>query len=144
VRRIVALLWTAALAAIFSIATAASPVRAQALSSSSDVVTLTVRPGRDAEMEQFLERLAEAARRTGVGVRWRTHRRVEGDRPVYLLVLRGAETDLDAWRGLTPTSILERAFGEREARRILALREQSLERMTRERFVARPDLGSDE
>lgn len=109
-----------------------------------ELVRLTIRPGHESEIERFLARLAEAARRTGAPVRWSAHRRIEGDRPVYLLVLRGgSEAELDDWGELTASEALERAYGAEEARRLLALREVALEGVQRERFVAAPalDLG---
>jgi hypothetical protein len=108
---------------------------------SIELIRLSVRPGHEAEMEQFLARLADAARRTGEPVRWRVHRRVGGERPLYVFVLRGSAGQLDAWSGLTASGTLERAYGAEEAARILALRESALEAMERERFVAQPELG---
>jgi len=111
---------------------------------SIELIRLSVRPGREADMERFLARLADAARRTGEPVRWRVHRRIGGERPLYVFVLRGRAEQLDAWSGLTASGTLERAYGAEEAARILALRESALEGMERERFVAQPELGFDE
>lgn len=111
----------------------------------AELIRLTVRPGHEAEIERFLERLATAARRTDAPVRWRTHRQLDGERPVYVLVLRASsEEQLDAWGSLTASATLERAYGADEARRLLALREKALEGMQRERFVPQPELSFDD
>jgi hypothetical protein len=109
-----------------------------------ELVRLVVRPGHEAEIERFLARLAEAARRTEAPVRWRVHRRVDGEHPLYVLVLRAPDAAaLETWGDLTAAAVLERAYGGEEARSILALRETALEGLARERFVALPalDLG---
>lgn len=110
-----------------------------------DLIRLTVRPGHVADLEHFLVRLADAARRTGAPVRWRVHRRVDADPPVYVLVLRAARAEqLEAWSGLTASATLERAYGTQEAARLLALRESALESLVRERFVGEPTLAFDD
>lgn len=111
------------------------------LAAHAELVRLAVRPGHEAEFERFLARLAEGARRTGAALRWTAHRRVDGERPLYVLVLRGSEAELDAWGELTASDALERAYGAEEARRLLALREAALEGVQRERFVALPALA---
>lgn len=109
-----------------------------------ELIRLEVRPGQEAAMERFLARLAEGARRTGAAIRWRVHRRVDGERPLYVIVLRATSTEqLEAWGDLTASATLEQAFGADEARRLLALREHALLGLTRERFVPVPALGFD-
>lgn len=67
-----------------------------------ELIRLEVRPGQEAAMERFLARLAEGARRTGAAIRWRVHRRVDGERPLYVIVLRATSTEqLEAW-GISP------------------------------------------
>jgi len=111
----------------------------------TELIRLSVRPGHEASIERFLEKLAEGARRTGAPVRWRVHRQLDGERPLYVVVLRAADAvQLDAWGSLTASATLERAFGAEEARRLLALREDALEGMQRERFVAQPALSLDD
>jgi hypothetical protein len=111
----------------------------------TELIRLQVRPGREADLERFLARLVEAARKTDAPVRWRTHRRVDGERPLYVLVLQAADAaELDAWSNLTASATLERAYGAEEARRLLALREEALESMQRERFVPQPELSLDD
>lgn len=124
------------------LACGAAPARAD--EPPAEWIRLTVRPGGEAALEQFLAKLTDAARRTSAPVRWTVHRRVDSERPLYLLVLRAADDEqLAAWGSLTASEALERAYGAEEARRILALREQALEGVERERFVAQPalDLG---
>jgi len=137
-----------ALPLVFAVLLAAAPpagAAEEAAPEAVELIRLSVRPGHEAEMERFLARLADAARRTGEPVRWRAHRRVGGDRPLYVLVLRAASGEqLDAWSGLTASATLERAYGREEAARVLALRESALEGMERERFVAMPALGFDD
>lgn len=107
-----------------------------------ELIRLEVRPGQEAAMERFLTRLAEGARRTGAAIRWRVHRRVDGEHPLYVIVLRATSNEqLEAWGDLTASTTLEQAFGADEARRLLALREQALLGLTRERFVPVPALG---
>ncbi|HSJ98128.1 MAG TPA: hypothetical protein VLC53_13690 [Myxococcota bacterium] len=135
-------------AALLLAATPAAGAAAEAAATgpeSIELIRLSVRAGHEAEMERFLARLAEAARRTGEPVRWRVHRRVDRDHPLYVVVLRASRVDqLDAWSGLTASGALERAYGAEEAARILALRESALEGLERERFVAEPELGFDD
>jgi hypothetical protein len=134
-------------AALLLAATPAAGAAAEAAATgaeSIELIRLSVRAGHESEMERFLARLAEAARRTGEPVRWRVHRRVGGERPLYVFVLRGRAEQLDAWSGLTASATLERAYGAEEAARILALRESALEGLERERFVAEPELGFDD
>jgi hypothetical protein len=133
----------AALALAAAAPAAAEP--AAAPRSEAELIRLEVRPGHEAEMERFLTRLAEAARRTGAPVRWRAHRRVDGERPLYVLVLQAdTAAELDAWGGLTASATLERAYGAEEAKRLLALREAALEGVQRERFAAAPALSFEE
>lgn len=126
---------------------AAAPARAEERETAgggwqAEVIRLHVRPGHTAEIERFLAKLAEGARRTGEQVRWRTHRQIDGERPVYLVVLRAATAaELEAWQSLSATATLERAYGADEARELLALREAALEGIQRERFVAQPALS---
>lgn len=111
----------------------------------TELIRLSVRPGHEASIERFLEKLAEGARRTGAPVRWRVHRQLDGERPVYVVVLRAASAvELDAWRSLTPSATLEQAYGAEEAQRLLALREDALEGMRQERFIAQPALSFDD
>ncbi len=127
-----------------SVAVAADEASAQR-EATDELIRLTVRTGHEAEIEHFLERLATAARRTGAPVRWRTHRQLDGERPLYVLVLRASSKEqLDAWRSLTVGATLERAYGVGEARRLLALREAALESMHHERFVPQPELSFDD
>lgn len=127
-----------------SVAVAAEEAPAQR-EATDELIRLTVRPGHEAEIERFLERLATAARRTGAPVRWRTHRQLDGERPLYVLVLRASSPEqLDTWRSLTVSATLERAYGADEARRLLALREAALEGMHHERFVPQPRLSFDD
>lgn len=108
----------------------------------TELIRLEVRPGQEAAIERFLARLADAARRTGAPIRWRVHRRVDGERPLYVVVLRATSAEqLAAWGELTAGATLEQAFGADEARRLLALREAALAGLARERFVAAPALG---
>jgi hypothetical protein len=108
----------------------------------AEVIRIHVRPGHEAEIERFLAKLVEGARRTGEQVRWRTHRQIDGERPVYLVVLRAATAaELEAWQSLSATATLEQAYGADEARDLLALREAALESIQRERFVAQPALS---
>lgn len=108
----------------------------------TELIRLEVRPGQEAAMERFLARLAEGARRTGAAIRWRVFRRVDGERPRYVIVLRATSNEqLEAWGDLTASATLEKAFGADEARRLLALREEALVGLTRERFVLEPALG---
>jgi hypothetical protein len=140
--------WIPAATAALALAVVVPPAAAEAPSvpgAESELIRLDVRPGREADIEQFLARLAEAARRTGAPVRWRAHRRVDGERPLYVLVLQATSAeDLEAWGDLTASATLERAYGPEEARRLLALREEALGGMVRERFTARPELGFDD
>jgi len=150
VRRTTAWNSTKPISLVAALLLAAAPATAIAAEASAtapesiELIRLSVRPGHEAEMERFLAQLADAARRTGEPVRWRVHRRVGGERPLYVFVLRGSAGQLDAWSGLTASGTLERAYGAEEAARILALRESALEGMERERFVAQPELGFDE
>jgi hypothetical protein len=111
----------------------------------TELIWLSVRPGHEASIERFLEKLADGARRTGAPVRWRVHRQLDGERPVYVVVLRAPSAEeIAAWRSLTPNSTLEQAYGAEEAQRLLALREEALEGMRQERFVAQPALSFDD
>lgn len=137
--------WLGTAIAALAFATAAPAAEEVAPRPGVELIRLEVRAGHEAGMERFLARLAEAARRTDAPVRWRAHRRVDGERPLYVLVLR-AETaaELDAWGDLTASATLERAYGAEEAKRLLALREEALQGMQRERFVPAPALSFEE
>jgi hypothetical protein len=110
-----------------------------------ELIRLQVRPGQEGAMERFLAALADGARRADAPVRWRVHRRMDGERPLYVLVLRASNAEqLEAWSTLTASDTLERAYGAEEAQRLLALREAALESMQRERYEAQPSLSFDD
>ncbi len=107
-----------------------------------DLLTITPKPGREAEVEEFLRALATAARATDV--RWTAHASVEREPASYVLVMRNVPRDREAWVSVAPGDVLERAFGAEEARRLLRLREDALEGLTRVRYAERRDLANAE
>ncbi|MEB2345019.1 MAG: hypothetical protein OZ948_09770 [Deltaproteobacteria bacterium] len=140
------LVGTVGLWAVLAVATARPSAGApEARPAAAEIIRLTVREGHETQIEEFLARLAEAARRTKAPVRWRVHRRVDGERPLYVLVLQAPSAEqLEAWSSLDASSTLQAAYGGDEAQRLLALREAALEGMQRERFLAQPALGFDD
>jgi hypothetical protein len=107
-----------------------------------DLLTLVPKPGRAAELEEFLRALAGAARASASDVRWTVHASVERDPATYVVVVRNASSAREAWARFAPADVLERALGAEEARRLLELRENSLESLTRTRYVERRDLAN--
>jgi hypothetical protein len=106
-----------------------------------DLLTLTAKPGRAAELEEFVRAVSGAARATGSEVRVRVFASVEREPATFVVVARNVSRDHEAWARFAPADVLERALGAEEARRLLALREDALESLTRTRYAERPDLA---
>jgi hypothetical protein len=107
------------------------------------VYVTTVKPGGQQQYEAALAKVAAASKKVESPVKWTTSvATIGGNGPTYVSVIpMNAFGDIDGWQGFGPAQVLTKAYGEKEAEKILQSMAQTIATSSTSIMALRPDLG---